>query len=70
MVYHISEKLNQKIIEPDSMINLSKTNAVFKGEKIESICIEQHDHKGIVFHLVSDNDDGKTGLFKIALTGF
>ena len=69
MVYHISEKLNQKIIEPDSMINLSKTNAVFKGEKIESICIEQHDHKGIVFHLVSDNDDGKTGLYKIALTG-
>lgn len=70
MIYHISGKLNNKIIDPDMIINLSKTNPAFSGEKIESICIEQHDDKGIIFHLVSDNDDGKTGLYKIAVTDF
>lgn len=69
MVYHISEKLMNEIIDPDMIINLSKTNPAFSGEKIESICIERHDNQGIIFHLVSDNDDGKTGLYKIAVTG-
>ncbi|HRI20328.1 MAG TPA: hypothetical protein PLA68_05220, partial [Panacibacter sp.] len=70
MVQQISLKLEQEIIEPDMMINLSKSNSVFNTEKIESLCIEQHDKERIIFHLVSDNDDGKTGLFKIAVTGF
>ena len=67
IINNISTRLGEKIITPDAMLNLSKMNKAFDGEKIESVCIEQHDNNGIILHLVSDNDLGKTGLFKIKL---
>ena len=67
LIRHMSSKLHEKIIKPDLFINLSKMNTVFNKEKIESVCIEETVHKDLIIHLVSDNDNGTTGLFKIKL---
>jgi hypothetical protein len=56
---------NKEEIVPDGFINLSKSDKSFKGEKIESVCIESVIGNNYVLHLVSDNDKGATRLFKI-----
>jgi hypothetical protein len=55
-------------ITPDGFINLSAIDKSFKGQKIESICIEGVTGSTYTLHLVSDNDNGATALYKISLT--
>jgi hypothetical protein len=59
---------NKEEIMPDGFISLPKSNKLFKGEKIESVCIESVTGNTYTLHLVSDNDKGATGLFKINFT--
>ncbi len=56
---------NKEEITPDDFINLTKENNSFKGQKIESVCIESVAGNNYVLHLISDNDKGATGLFKV-----
>jgi hypothetical protein len=58
--------IGQKSITPDHLINLAEYNPVFAGHKVEGICIENSDN-GYIIDLVSDNDDGKSTMFKIQL---
>ncbi len=59
---------NKDEITADGFINLTEENKSFKGEKIESVCIESVAGSNYVLHLVSDNDKGATRVFKISFS--
>jgi hypothetical protein len=53
-------------VKPTSFINLSEVDSAFKGHKIEAIAIEHISNNEALLHLVADNDDGTTQLFKLS----
>ena len=61
-----SKKMYKEEIKPDSLINLSSFHPKLKNEKVESICVESVGHE-IILHLVADNDDGTSTLFKMSM---
>ncbi len=63
----ISRKIHQSDLSLDGMLNLSDYNDVFKGEKIEGVCVESIENKSLNLHLVSDNDQGITKLFRVKM---
>jgi hypothetical protein len=67
-INNISEKLADAEIKASMLINLNTLNKVFAGEKIESICVEKTDNNRLTLHLVSDNDNGQSKLFKLQLS--
>jgi len=62
-----STKMNQPEIKIDGMLNLTQSDARFSGEKIEGICLEYAEGNALVLHLVSDNDQGQSRLFKVKI---
>ena len=62
----IDNQIGKKSVTPDQLINLAEYDEIFAGHKIEGICIENSDN-GHIIDLVSDNDDGKSTMFKIKL---
>ena len=66
-INNIPSKLNNNQLIIDTLINLSEVHADFKNEKIEGICVESVHDKTLVIHLVSDNDNGESKLFKAKL---
>ena len=46
------------------MINLSDASNEFKNQKIEGICVERVSDDELLLHLISDNDNGESKLFK------
>ncbi len=63
----ISAKLQNSTITPDALLNLAATDTVFKTQKIESLCFEKVEDNILTAHLVSDNDNGESSLFKVRL---
>ncbi len=55
---------------PDRLINLTKFLGKESPQKIESIAVEGETKKYIIIHLVADNDDGESILFKMQLKIF
>jgi hypothetical protein len=66
-VNDIHQKLQQPDIILDGLINLSEMDTAFKGEKIEGICMESANGNELLLHLIADNDQGESRLFKIKL---
>ncbi|MES2776879.1 MAG: hypothetical protein V4722_22065 [Bacteroidota bacterium] len=64
-IHNISRRLLHPTIKPDHLLNLAKADPVFVGQKVESICFENREANSLVAHLVSDNDNGESTLFKI-----
>ena len=60
-------KLNQGNLRLDGMINLSDVSKEFKNEKIEGIAVERANGNELLLHLISDNDNGESKLFKVLL---
>jgi hypothetical protein len=52
----------------DGMINLTKIDPAFGVQKIEGVCSEKGSGGKLIVHLVSDNDDGKSRIFKVELS--
>lgn len=50
------------------VIKLSDVDIQFLKEKIEGICIEFIEGSTMTVHLVSDNDDGESKIFKLSLS--
>jgi len=67
-IHKFSTKLKQQHMTPDVILQLSHFSPAFKLQKIESVCIEAETRQEMTLHLVADNDDGKSKLFKIRLT--
>ena len=63
-----SQKIGTSKSMVDGLINLSDVSDAFKGEKIEGICIECLVGNELTIHLISDNDQGQSKLFKIRMT--
>ena len=61
---NFSKKMNSQEIAPDRLMKLSAVHKEFSGHKIESVCVEQTSNE-IIFHLVADNDDGSSKIFKL-----
>jgi hypothetical protein len=66
-IKNISSKTSKRKIRADGFINLASANNVFNKEKIESICISHSQANMHIIHLVSDNDNGVTRLFKLKM---
>jgi len=67
IINNFSRQLKQSVIKADTLLNISKSFNLHK-QKIESICIEQHDSSSAILHLVADNDDGRSLIYKVRLT--
>lgn len=65
-VLNFSSKINSNTITADAVFNLPALDASFKLQKIESVTVESAG-KNIMLHLVADNDDGTSTLFKVQL---
>lgn len=63
----ISQKLNTPSFLLDGIINLVDADKEFVGEKIEGISVERIEDNALLIHLVSDNDQGQSRLFKIKM---
>lgn len=68
IVNNISAKKNWKAINPDKIIDLEETDARFKGQKIESVCIIKETKKLLYLLLAADNDNGSSTLFKLVVS--
>jgi hypothetical protein len=68
VVKDFSKKMFRNSIAPDVLINLTNVNATFKQQKIESVCLEKFIGNNMILHLVADNDNGQSSIFKIRLT--
>ena len=66
-ISNASNKIRSKEVSLDGIVKLSDTDAVFKKQKIEGICVESETKNELVIHLVSDNDSGDSRLFKLKL---
>ncbi len=51
-------------IKADQLIKLSSADKIFNKQKIESVCVQWSRHNSMMLHLVSDNDDGRSKIFK------
>lgn len=67
-VSNFSTKMNSKEITADKLINLSKNNQQFNKQKIESVCVQEVQGNALILHLVADNDNGETTIFKMRYT--
>jgi hypothetical protein len=61
----ISSKRKWAFINPNRIIDLEETDARFKGQKIESVCITGETRHFIRLALAADNDDGSSTLFRL-----
>ncbi|MGZ8545006.1 MAG: DUF6929 family protein [Flavisolibacter sp.] len=67
-IKNFSKKLESKSISPDALVNLSGIDPAFKLQKIESVCVEEAGRQQMILHLVADNDNGQSSLFRISLS--
>ena len=58
-------KLYRKRVKINEQVVLSELYEEFKGQKIESVCIQTDKTGRLKLHLVADNDRGGSFLFKI-----
>ncbi|MCF6406746.1 hypothetical protein L3C95_27865 [Chitinophaga filiformis] len=66
-IKNVSRKLNKGDILLDGIVNLSDVDPVFKGEKLEGVCLAEATDNGWYLHLVADNDQGESRLFHIKI---
>lgn len=66
-VNNVASELKQAKLSLDGMINLSEASNEFKNQKMEGICVERVSDDELLLHLISDNDNGETKLFKTLL---
>ena len=67
-ISNFSSKTKMKEITADGLINLSKNNQAFTKQKIESVTVQEVQGNTLILHLVVDNDNGQSTLFKARLT--
>lgn len=60
-------KRKSMTLKPDQFISLSKIASVFNGHKVESVSVQKGKGQELILFLVSDNDNGQSGLFKLTV---
>ena len=67
IVNDITAKRKFSAINPNTIIDLNAADKRFAGHKIEAVAILNESSKNITLVMVSDDDDGKSILFKVRL---
>lgn len=67
IIENASRKIGRRSLKINELMNLSDTHELFKGFKIESVCIQSEKQNKMKLHLIADNDTGKSYLFKVRL---
>ena len=67
IISNASTAVNADEVEVKTLINLSDKIAEFKKQKIEGIAVESVTGNNLIIHLVADNDNGSSRLFKLTL---
>ena len=65
IIENASRKIGRKSLKVNELLNLRDTHELFRGFKIESVCIQSEKQGRLKLHLVADNDTGKSYLFKL-----
>ncbi|MEJ7738175.1 MAG: hypothetical protein WKF97_12170 [Chitinophagaceae bacterium] len=68
IIENASRKIGRKRIKLNTAMNLTQVDKLFKGHKIESVCMQADNERKLKLHLVADNDNGESSLFKIRLS--
>ena len=67
IIRNISSKRNWKAVNPDRIIDLEAVDERFRGQKIESVCIDRETADFFHLVLVADNDDGQSTIFRVVI---
>ena len=67
IITDFSKKMFRKSIKPDAFLKLADVSTEFKQQKVESVCVQKTEGNNLLLHLVADNDNGESKLFKILL---
>jgi len=67
IINNFSQKLDQKKLAPDKIINLTSLGTQFVNQKIESVGILAEKLKALELVFVADNDSGSSTLFRVSL---
>ena len=66
-IINFSRMVKRINVEPTLFIPLNSIHTDFNKQKVESICIQKLNKNLYNLHLVADNDEGKSELFKLRL---
>lgn len=66
-ISRFSLMMEDKTIKPDKLIKLTGIDPVFAKQKIESVCVQRYSGQEMILHLVADNDNGESKLFRLRL---
>jgi hypothetical protein len=64
VIENASRKIGRKRLKMNELFNLPKLDKNFKGQKIESVCIQSDKEQRLKLHLVADNDLGNSSFLK------
>ncbi|HTF19280.1 MAG TPA: hypothetical protein VK658_14460, partial [Chryseolinea sp.] len=67
-IENITGKMQAPILTIDQIVSLTSVHRDFNNEKVEGLCVETVNGMELTLHLVSDNDNGESKLFKIGMT--
>lgn len=67
-ITEFSTKMTQPAFIPDGYLPLGKASKALARQKIESVCVEKVSGNHYILHLVADNDNNQSHLFKLELT--
>lgn len=66
-ISNFSGKMRATTLKPDGFLKASTFSKAFAKQKLESVCVEKVTGNSYLLHLVADNDDGRSQLFKAVL---
>jgi hypothetical protein len=67
IIKNFSSKKRWKAINPDRVIDLQSVDPIFKGQKIESVCITKETRNFLYIVLAADNDNGSSSFFRMVV---
>lgn len=67
IIENASRKIGRKKLKVNSLINLPQVVNAFKGNRVESLCIQREKERNLKLHFISANEEGKGSLLKIRL---
>ena len=67
IINNVSEKKFSDGLKPDKIIDLELTDSLFRGQKIESVCLIAEQKDKVRLAMVADNDKGSSTFFKLTV---
>lgn len=56
------------VLRLQGVVDLTAIDSVFNGQKIEGVCAQRGNDGDLILHLVSDNDDGTSRIFRLSMS--